>query len=106
MGNLAPLAALSVVNLARGVAGGYAARLLCDAGAEVVNIEVSPGDPLRLAGERIRPTGQDYALYEHLRAGQSIVRLAASSPVDTEIRRVVASADVVIQGSDSQGAGE
>jgi crotonobetainyl-CoA:carnitine CoA-transferase CaiB-like acyl-CoA transferase len=106
MSGLAPLAGLSVVNLARGVAGGYAARLLADAGAQVANVEIAPGDPLRFAAAGIRSASQDYALYEHLRAGQSIVRLAPGDPLDTEIMRAVADADIVIQGSDSQGAGE
>ncbi|HEY3672081.1 MAG TPA: CoA transferase, partial [Acidimicrobiia bacterium] len=41
------LAALRVVDLSTGIPGGYCARLLCDAGADVVKVEPPGGDPWR-----------------------------------------------------------
>ena len=41
------LGALRVVDLSTGIPGGYCARLLADAGADVVKVEPPDGDPLR-----------------------------------------------------------
>ena len=38
---------LRVIDLSTGIAGGYATKLLCDAGADVVKVEPPGGDPLR-----------------------------------------------------------
>ncbi|MPY94639.1 MAG: hypothetical protein GEV08_16730 [Acidimicrobiia bacterium] len=45
-----PLAGLRVIELATGVAGGYAGKLLADFGADVVKLEPPGGDPVRAAG--------------------------------------------------------
>ena len=42
-----PLAGLRVLELATEIAGPYAAKLLCDAGAEVVKLEPPEGDAMR-----------------------------------------------------------
>jgi len=42
-----PLVGLRVVDLSTGIAGGYATKLLADAGADVVKVEPPGGDPLR-----------------------------------------------------------
>ena len=41
------LSGIRVVELATGVPGAYAAKLLRDAGADVVKVEPAGGDPLR-----------------------------------------------------------
>ena len=38
---------LRVIDLSTGIAGGYATKLFCDAGADVVKVEPPGGDPLR-----------------------------------------------------------
>lgn len=42
-----PLGRLRVVDLSTGIAGGYATKLLADAGADVLKLEPPGGDPLR-----------------------------------------------------------
>ena len=67
-----PLAGVRVLELASGIAGSYAAKLLCDAGAEVLKLEDPGGDPLR----RFTATGQplesseDAALFRYLNASK------------------------------------
>jgi crotonobetainyl-CoA:carnitine CoA-transferase CaiB-like acyl-CoA transferase len=46
-GSSGPLANIRVVELSTGLAGGYAAKLFADAGADVVKVEPSEGDSLR-----------------------------------------------------------
>jgi len=83
------LADLRVVSLARGIPGAYCAKLLADAGADVVLVEPSDGAPLRrwsASGTDLR--GQDGALFRFLHAGQR--------SVTGEPARWTADADVVI----------
>ena len=42
-----PLARIRVVDLTTGISGGYASKLLADAGADILKIEMPEGDPLR-----------------------------------------------------------
>lgn len=68
----APLAGLRVLEVATGIAGPYAGRLLASAGATVVKTEPPEGDPARrqpvddtpLAADQLSP------LYVHLNAGK------------------------------------
>ena len=45
-----PLAGVRVVELATGVAGAYAGKLLADFGADVIKVEPPGGDPVRAQG--------------------------------------------------------
>ena len=65
---------LRVVSLARGIPGAYCAKLLADAGADVVLVEPAAGAPLRTwtaSGTDLR--GADGALFRFLHAGQRSV---------------------------------
>lgn len=45
-----PLAGIRVVDLTTGISGGYASKLLADAGADILKVEAPEGDPLRRRG--------------------------------------------------------
>jgi len=96
-----PLAGLRVVELATGVAGPFAGKLLADFGADVIKVEPPGGDPTRAfrfdPGDDEDPeTGP---LFLHLNANKrSIVADPANSPADRElVARLAAGADVVLE---------
>src|SRR3954453_5165284 len=87
---------LQVVDCSSGIPGGYCAKLLGDAGAEVIKVEAPDGDPLRRwtnqgywAGV---PGGGDGALFQFLHFGH---RSVIATTVD-EIGELLAGADVLI----------
>jgi crotonobetainyl-CoA:carnitine CoA-transferase CaiB-like acyl-CoA transferase len=65
-----PLEGLRVLELASGVAGPYAGRLLAMLGAEVVKIEPEGGDPARTCPLDDEPLAGISPLYVHLNAGK------------------------------------
>ena len=80
------LAALRVVDLSTGIPGAYCARLLADAGADVVKVEAPAGDPLRawsVAAVEIDPA-EGSALFRFLHHG---MRSVVGTLDDTEIAR-------------------
>jgi crotonobetainyl-CoA:carnitine CoA-transferase CaiB-like acyl-CoA transferase len=87
---LAPvLDGLRVVSVARGIPGAYCAKLLADAGAEVVLVEPADGVPLRRwSASGADLNGDDGALFRFLHAGQRSVTDDPSPWID--------GADVVI----------
>ena len=66
----APLTGLRVLELATGVAGPYAGRLLAMLGATVVKVEPPGGDPARTKQVDDRPLTGISPLYLHLNAGK------------------------------------
>jgi crotonobetainyl-CoA:carnitine CoA-transferase CaiB-like acyl-CoA transferase len=92
---------LQVVDCSSGIPGGYCAKLLGDAGADVIKVESPEGDPLR------RWTNQGYwsgadpddgALFRFLHFGhRSIVK----DDFDVELAVLLAGADILI--TDAQG---
>ena len=75
---------LQVVDCSSGIPGGYCAKLLGDAGADVIKVESPDGDPLRRWTNQGywegTPDGEDGALFQFLHFGhRSIV---ANDPVD------------------------
>lgn len=94
-----PLDDLFVVELSTGIAGAYATKLFVDAGARVVKVEPATGDPLRkLAIHEEDLEGRDAALFDFLCAGKTSV---LGSPADPEVERLIAAADVVVEGGSS-----
>ena len=95
-----PLAGLQVVELATGVAGPYAAKLLADFGADVVKVEPPDGDPARREGARPgpRPDPERSPLFLHLNANKrSVVADLATTEGADLVRALAARADLVIE---------
>ena len=104
---------LQVVDLSSGIPGGYCAKLLGDAGAEVVKVESPDGDPLRRWTNQGywsgAPDGEDGALFQFLHFGHRSV-VAPASPfghgagLDDDLVALLAGADVVIADGERLGA--
>jgi len=78
-----PLAGLRVLELADGIGGPYAGRLLAQLGATVVKVEPAGGDPARrkqVDDEPLAP-GETSPLYLHLNAGKLNVAADAAPPL-------------------------
>ncbi len=91
-----PLDGLRVVELAEGIAGPYAGKLLADYGADVVKVEPTDGDRSRRVGPF--PDGQDgpdqSALFLHLNTNKRSVVAPADGAL---VRDLIGRADLVIQ---------
>lgn len=104
-----PLAGLRVIELAEGIAGPYAGKLLADFGAEVIKIEPEGGDRARYLGpfphDVDPPTSGDdpaveqSALFLHLNTNKrSVVVPGGKISADDEfVSDLLGSADLVIQ---------
>jgi crotonobetainyl-CoA:carnitine CoA-transferase CaiB-like acyl-CoA transferase len=91
---------IRVVELSSSLAGAYCARLLLEAGAEVVAIEPPEGSPLRAAPPFLPASGDDAArsaLHEYVNAGK---RSAVLAPDDDHLDALLATADLVISSCD------
>jgi crotonobetainyl-CoA:carnitine CoA-transferase CaiB-like acyl-CoA transferase len=92
---------LQVVDCSSGIPGGYCAKLLGDAGAEVIKVESAAGDPLRRWTNRGYwdgpADGSDGALFQFLHFGH---RSIVASELD-ELAALLAGADVLI--TDARG---
>ena len=90
------LSDIRVLDLTDGIAGAYCCHLLSDAGADVVKIEPSEGDPSRrwtAVGVEL-PPDEDGALFRYLHHGtRSVVGDGAAE----EARRLLAHADLVLE---------
>jgi crotonobetainyl-CoA:carnitine CoA-transferase CaiB-like acyl-CoA transferase len=106
-----PLDGIRVLELAQGVAGPYAARLLGDLGAEVVKVEPPSGDPARGFGPfwRGQPHPEHSGLYLYLNAGKQGVVLDLSRVEDRAMCfELAATVDIVFESfprSDLDGPG-
>jgi crotonobetainyl-CoA:carnitine CoA-transferase CaiB-like acyl-CoA transferase len=93
-----PLAGLRVLDLTRFVAGSQATLLLAALGAEVVKVEVPPGDPYRWQGTQ-RVDGVP-ALFLALNSGKRSLAVDFRRPAGrTALERVLASADMLVENS-------
>jgi crotonobetainyl-CoA:carnitine CoA-transferase CaiB-like acyl-CoA transferase len=91
----AGLSALRIVDFSTGIPGGYATRLLADAGADVIKVEPPEGDPWRSwsAGGAIVDPDLGGALFQFLHHG---MRSLVGVPGDAEVEQLVSGADVVV----------
>ena len=95
-----PLAGVRVVDLTTEIAGPYATKLLCDAGADVVKVEPPGGDPLRrwTASQTELAPGADSALFHFLNASKrSVVADLDASAGQELVRELAARADLLLE---------
>jgi crotonobetainyl-CoA:carnitine CoA-transferase CaiB-like acyl-CoA transferase len=96
----APLAGLRVIELARILAGPWIGQTLADLGADVIKVESPEGDDTRRWGPPfITHGGETTAAYFHAcnRGKRSVVADFATPEGAALVRRLAASADVVIE---------
>jgi crotonobetainyl-CoA:carnitine CoA-transferase CaiB-like acyl-CoA transferase len=89
-----------VLELSSEIAGPYAAKLLCDAGADVIKVEPPGGDPMRrwTASQIALPEGEDSALFQFLNASKRSVVADLGAPEGRErLRSLAAGADLLIE---------
>lgn len=95
-----PLSGVRVVELATGIAGPYAGKLLTDAGAEVLKVEPPEGDPLRrwsASGTSLAP-GTDGPLFRFLNASKRSRAIDWTTAAGREaLLALAAEADLVIE---------
>lgn len=88
-----------VLDLSTGIAGAYCSKLFADAGADVVKVETSDGDPLRRWSATGGDVGEDAGpFFRFLHLSKRSVVLAPGSPA---LEEALADADVVIEGPDA-----
>src|SRR5258706_15030207 len=86
---------LRVIDLSTGIAGGYATKLFCDAGADVVKVDPPGGDPLRhftASGRDL--AGRDAPLFQFLAAGK---RSVIGEPGDAHVQALLLDADLAVE---------
>jgi crotonobetainyl-CoA:carnitine CoA-transferase CaiB-like acyl-CoA transferase len=86
-----------VLDFSLGIAGAYCTKLLADAGADVVKVEPSGGDPWRTwsAGGASPDRDEGGALFRFLHHGK---RSVIGAPGDPHVESLLATADVVVEG--------
>jgi crotonobetainyl-CoA:carnitine CoA-transferase CaiB-like acyl-CoA transferase len=86
---------LRVIDLSTGIPGGYATKLLADAGADVVKVEPPGGDPLRRWSSTGADLGdRDAALFQFLHTSK---RSVVGGPDDAEVRALLEDADLAVE---------
>jgi crotonobetainyl-CoA:carnitine CoA-transferase CaiB-like acyl-CoA transferase len=92
------LGGLRVLDLTRFVAGSQATMLLAAMGADVLKIEVPPGDPYRWQGTD--QINGESALFMALNSGKRSVAIDFRKPAGRDaLERVLASADMLVENS-------
>ena len=101
-----PLEGVRVVDLSGGIAGGYATKLLADAGADVISVEGPVGDALRRRGASAASFDDsgDGLLFRYLRTNQRAIVLDLDTGSGREaLGALYRDCDVVL---DSQSLGD
>ena len=92
-----PLAGVTVLELATGIAGPYMGKLFADYGADVIKIEPLRGDEARRWGPFLTevPDDDTSALFLHLNANKRSATLDLAHPSGQDLfRRLVLTTDV------------
>ena len=104
-----PLSGIVVIELATGVSGPYAGKLLADFGAEVIKVEPPEGDWSRKEGARLgeRPAPEKSPLFLHLNTNKrsAVADLTTADGV-AAVRALIGTADVVIESFPPGGLAE
>jgi crotonobetainyl-CoA:carnitine CoA-transferase CaiB-like acyl-CoA transferase len=91
---------MRVLDLSTGIAGGYCAKLLGDAGADVIKLEGPKGDPLRYhsaSGGAVDPIAGS-PLFQYLHSGhRSAVADVTTQDGQAFARKVAATCDLVLE---------
>jgi crotonobetainyl-CoA:carnitine CoA-transferase CaiB-like acyl-CoA transferase len=93
------LQGLAVIEVSQAVEGAYCARLLADAGADVIKVEPPEGDPMRRLGPFPNGIPEENAsgLFHYLNANKRAVSLNLATSAGTELfQRLVKTADILI----------
>ena len=91
--NAGPLAGLRVLDVSEGMAGPLVARLLGDAGADVIKVETPSGDPVRQWVPQVAGTSAVFASFNRNKRSLALDLDAAGL---TAIARIAGLADVVV----------
>ena len=92
---------VQVVDLGWGIAGGYATKLLADAGADVVKVELPEGDPLRSYSASFSPIDDHGPLFGFLNTTKRGVILDyRSAEGRDQLLELYRTADLVIERSE------
>ena len=90
-----------VVDLGWGIAGGYATKLLADAGADVVKVELPDGDPLRGYSASFTPVDNQGPLFGFLNTTKRGVELDYRTAEGRDrLLELYATADLVMERSE------
>ncbi len=95
-----PLTGVRVLDLSSEIAGPYGTKLLADAGADVLKIELPTGDPLRrwTASGAPLPAGEDGALFRFMNTSKRAAVVDYATPGGRErLLALAAEADLVIE---------
>ena len=99
LGGSRPMDGLRVVDLTANVAGPLACQVLCDLGAEVIKVEPPMGEAARHITATVPGFEHVTPYFSPNNRGKKSVRLDLGEPADAEeLERLVAVADVVVQG--------
>src|SRR5262245_22402085 len=96
-----PLAGVRVLDLSTQIAGPYCTKLLADAGAEVLKVELPEGDPLRRWSASGQPlgAGEDGVLFRFLNTSKRGAAVDLGDPTArARLLDVSAASDIVIEG--------
>lgn len=92
------LTGLRVLDLTRFVAGSQSTALLAAMGADVIKIEVPPGDPYR--GQGTEHAGEESVLFLSLNSGKRSLALDFRTPTGrAALERVLATCDILMENS-------
>ena len=92
---MGPYQGLTVVEFGRFIAAPYCGQLFADGGADVIKIEPMHGDDARRNGTRLSPTEARQFLNKN-RGKRSVAVKLSDAEIQQALRRLLASADVMI----------